>query len=121
MDLVRESLLYPIAVLWIAGLGLLVLPDMTINLLMSNTTFNPMLARLTGMFALGLGSFVVLTYYYRLEKLYIWTLYIRAFFFLVLSTLFITYKNPLFGIILIILIIGIGLTLRAFWYEKEKQ
>ena len=119
-DMVRKSLIYPITVLWTAGLGLLLFPVLTLQLLQSSIPFEPMIARFLGRFFIGLASFVSLTYYFRLKQLYIWTIYIRLFFLISLVALFSLYKNLLFGIVLIILVIGIGLTILAYQFDKNE-
>ena len=118
--MVRKSLIYPITVLWTAGLGLLLFPGMTVQLLQSNIPFEPMITRFSGMFVIGLAGFVSLTYYFRLKQLYIWTVYIRLFFLISLVALFSLYKNLLFGIVLLILVIGIGLTILAYQFDKNE-
>ena len=117
--MVRKSLWYPIAVLTIAGLGLLLLPNPTLWLLGNSTPFEPMVIRLMGMFVLGLASFVLLTYYYKLEQLYIWTIYIRLFFLLTLVILFSVYRNLLFGFMLLLLMVGIGWTIIAYQFDEN--
>ena len=118
--MVRKSLIYPIMVLWTAGLGLLLFPALTLQLLQSSTPFESMITRFLGMFIIGLASFVSLTYYFKLKQLYIWTIYIRLFFLISLVALFSVYKNLLFGIVLIILVVGIGLTIIAYQFDKNE-
>jgi len=71
------------------------------------------------MFVLGLASFVLLTYYYKLEQLYIWTIYIRLFFLLTLVILFSVYRNLLFGFMLLLLMVGIGWTIIAYQFDEN--
>ncbi|MEM9361370.1 MAG: hypothetical protein AAGA43_01995 [Bacteroidota bacterium] len=78
-----------------------------------------MVVRLMGMFVIGLASFVSLTYSYKLEKLYVWTIYIRLFFLITLVVLFSLYKNLLFGVILSILVLGIVLTVVAYQFQEN--
>lgn len=121
MDYVRNSLLYPILVLWVAGTGLLLFPDTMLKLLQSNRTFDSMLSRLTGMFIIGLAMFVTLVFRLQVKPLYKWTVIIRLFFLVILSILVTLYGNPLFTVILIILTLGLLFTLMGYYAQGSRK
>lgn len=120
-NLVRKSLLYPIAVLSLSGLSLLILPELTVELLGSDRPYPPELLRLLAMFILGLASFVSLTYQFKAAPFYMFTVIIRLGFALVLSILYLFYSNPLFLVILVVLLLGLSLTLLAYRFQTDEK
>ena len=58
MRLKRLTLIYPATILTFGGLGFVLLPEFTLDLLQSNQDYGDVMPRLVGMFMVGLGSLI---------------------------------------------------------------
>lgn len=117
----RTSLLYPVMVLIGTGILLLSIPNLVFTLLGSEITYPTEIVNLVGMFCIGLGSLVALIYYYRVQQLYIWTLFIRLMFVCILVYLFIQYSNLFFLSVLGILVLGMLLTIIGLFIDQKQS
>ncbi len=104
------SLYYLAGYLIPAGLLLLFVPEFATKLLLSNTTYNYAPFRLAGVLLLVLGILIVQIIRYRLSVLYTTTLLARGLISLTLLALFIGTGDPFFAVILVVVLIGVGLT-----------
>ncbi|MDY8134362.1 hypothetical protein [Aquimarina sp. 2201CG5-10] len=119
MKYTRLSLLYSITVLFVSGLLLLSWPNLVFSTLWSNTSFPPQLSNLLGVIFLGLGSMVGLIFYYKVEKIYRWTIFIRIFFSLCTIGFYYKYQNPFFIAFLFIILIGVLITVLGLVKDQE--
>ena len=104
------SLYYLAGYLIPAGLLLLFVPEFATKLLLSNTTYNYAPFRLAGVLLLVLGILIVQIIRYRLAVLYTTTLLARGLISPTLLALFIGTGDPFFAVILVVVLIGVGLT-----------
>ncbi len=69
-DRTRLSLFYVATYLSTAGLGLTFMPRLTLDMLLSNHSYDLAFVQMCGLFCLGLAGFVIATIRYRLAVLY---------------------------------------------------
>ncbi len=119
MTKTRWSLFYLAGYLFPAGLGLLLVPRLTLKLLLSNGEYSDVMVRLAGMFLVGLGIIVVQLIRLRAEALYSTTLIIRVFFCVCILTFYFLSDDPLFLVMLGI--VGLGLAITASCYLAEHR
>ncbi len=119
MKYTRLSLLYPIIVLLVSGLLLIIQPSLVFSILNSNTSYQPDIANLLGMMFIGLGTLITLVFWYRVQKIYKWTIPIRLFFSICSIVLFCIYQNPFFVMLLFIILIGILITIFGMVKDQE--
>src|SRR6185503_13130787 len=70
MNKTRLSLYYPATYLTVAGLSLLLAPQLSLKLLLSNGEYGDVFPRVAGMMILGLGLIVIQVIRLRQEQLY---------------------------------------------------
>jgi len=104
------SLYYLAGYLLPAGVLLLFVPEFATKLLLSNTTYDYAPFRLVGVLLFVLGIIIVQIIRYRLSVLYTTTLLARGLISATLLALFIGTGDPFFAVILIVVLIGVGLT-----------
>src|SRR5215510_14155791 len=102
-----------------AGLTLLFAPQLALQLMLSNTTYDAEALRLAGIALTSLGIFVVQMIRLRLEALYPTTLVVRVFILSGLSYLYVTTANPFF--LVLIGIVGLGLVLTSVAYAIDRR
>ena len=110
MSRARLSLLYPATYLLGSGAALLLAPKTTLRVLQSNGRYDDIFPRVAGMFLVGLGMLVVHIMRHRLEKMYIATVVVRAFFCVCLVSFHLMSRDPFFLLVVIVVGIGIALT-----------
>ena len=115
----RLSLFYLAAYLWLGGIGLLIAPQFSANLLFSNTDYAPVMLQSLGMFMLGLGIVVVQIIRLRIKTLYPTTLVVRLFFCTCLMGFYILTDNPFFIVLFGIVVLGVLIT--GISYVSERQ
>jgi hypothetical protein len=113
----RLSLFYLATYLPIAGLALLLVPDVAMKLLLSNRTYDDVFPRLAGALLLALGALVTQIVRYRIEVLYGWTVVIRIGLMVVLAALAIRSGDPFFAVIFVVVAIGVVLTGWSYYTE----
>ena len=104
------SLYYLAGYLLPAGVLLLFVPEFATKLLLSNTTYDYAPFRLVGVLLFVLGILIVQIIRYRLTMLYTTTLLARGLISATLLALFIGTGDPFFAVILVVVLIGVGLT-----------
>lgn len=113
------SLYYLAGYLLPAGVLLLFVPEFATKLLLSNTTYNYAPFRLVGVLLFVLGIIIVQIIRYRLSVLYTTTLLARGLISATLLALFIGTGDPFFAVILVVVLIGIGLTGVSYYLDRR--
>ena len=114
------SLYYLAGYLLPAGLLLLTAPTFATKLLLSNETYDEPPLRLAGLVLIALGILIVQIIRHRVEALYTTTLVVRSFLSLGLLGLLISTRNPFFGVVLIVVLIGIALTGASYLADRRE-
>jgi uncharacterized protein YjeT (DUF2065 family) len=114
------SLYYLAGYLLPAGILLLLAPDVATKLLLSNRTYDDAPFRLAGVLLIGLGILVVQMIRHRLDVLYPTTVLIRLLISATLIWLFLRTSDPFFLVILLIVVIGIGLTVTGYVLDRRR-
>ena len=71
------------------------------------------------MLLLVLGILIVQIIRHRLEQLYTTTLVARALISATLLWLFLNTGDPFFGVVLVIVLIGVGITGASYWLDRR--
>jgi hypothetical protein len=119
MHRTRLSLYYLAGYLIPAGLLLLFVPEWATKLLLSDRTYDYAPFHLAGVLLLVIGILIVQIIRYRLEALYSTTLVARALISATLLWLFLNTGDPFFGVILVIVLIGVALTGTSFLLDRR--
>ncbi len=115
------SLYYLAGYLVPAGLLLLFVPEFATKLLLSNRTYDYAPFHLVGVLLLVLGILIVQIIRHRLEMLYSTTLVARALISATLLWLFVSSGDPFFGVILVIVLIGVALTGASYVLDRHED
>src|SRR5713101_7933816 len=110
MDRTRLSLFYLATYLPIAGLLLLLIPDVATKVQLSNRTYDDVFTRLAGALLLALGILIIQIVRHRVEVLYPWTVVVRIGLCLALLALYVRTSDPFFLVIFAVVFIGVVLT-----------
>ena len=110
MPTMRLSLFYLAGYLLPVGLLLMVVPQLTMRLLLTNHAYDDLGLRLGGVFAVALGMVVVSMIINRAARMYSTTLFVRAFIIASLVVLFGIYRDPALVAISAVVIVGWVLT-----------
>ena len=102
-----------------SGLLLLLVPTFATTLLQSNQTYDEPALRLAGLVLLALGILIVQIIRHDVEVLYATTLAVRSVLSLGLLALLITTGNPFFGVVLVVVLIGVALTGVSFYLDRR--
>jgi hypothetical protein len=116
----RISLYYLAAYLIVIGVGLLLIPDQTLRLMLSNGHYGAVLPRLAGMLMSGLGMTVAGIIRARADALYPATLGVRAYFVVCLVGLYLVSRDPFFVVLLGIVVLGMILTLLSYLSDRAR-
>jgi hypothetical protein len=103
------------------GLSLLVAPDKTLKLLLSNGDYGTIFPRIAGMLMSGLGISVFGIIRARVPELYPATLLIRVYFLVCLAVFYWMTTDPLFLVLSLIVGIGFVLTLSAHLLDRREK
>lgn len=120
MNRTHLSLYYLAGYLLPAGTLLLLVPDVATKLLLSNRTYDDAPFRLAGVLLIGLGILVVQMIRHRLEVLYPTTIVIRLLICATLIWLYLRTSDPFFLVVLLVVVIGIGLTATSFVLDRRR-
>ena len=113
------SLYYLAGYLVPAGLLLLFVPEFATKLLLSNKTYDYAPFHLAGVLLLVIGILIIQIIRHKLEMLYSTTLVARGLISATLLWLFLSTGDPFFGVILVIVLIGVGLTGISYWLDRR--
>ncbi len=114
------SLYYLAGYLLLGGLGLLLVPDQTLRLLLSNGHYGDIFPRLAGMLMSGLGLTIAGIIRARAQVLYPATLAVRLYFIVCLLGLHWVSADPLFLVILGVVLLGFAMTLTSYLTDRAK-
>lgn len=117
MKKTRQSLFYLVGYLSIGGIGFLIIPQLTLELFLSNGNYSDVMVRMLGVFMLGLAIVVFQIIRHEVTVLYKTTLMVRAVLLSALLSFFIFYKDPFF--IVWFIIAGIGFIFTLISYIRE--
>ncbi len=115
----RLSLYYLATYLLVAGLLLVLVPQLALRLLLSNGNYGDVLPRLLGVVLFALGVFVAQVIRHDLAVLYPTTLTVRAVILAVLVGLFAYAGDPLF--LVLIGVVGLGFILTGTSYLLDRR
>ena len=116
------SLYYLAGYLIPAGLLLLFVPEWATKLLLSNADYgNYAPFHLAGVLLLVIGILIAQIIRFKLEMLYSTTLVARALISATLLWLFLNTGDPFFGVILVIVLIGVALTGASYWLDRRSS
>lgn len=113
------SLYYLVGYLFPAGLLLFLIPTFATQLLLSNVTYDEPPLRLAGLVLIALGILILQIIRHRIEVLYTTTLVVRAVLSLGLLSLLVSTGNPFFGVVLVIVLIGVALTGASYLVDRR--
>ncbi len=113
------SLYYLVGYILPAGLLLLIIPDVATKLLQSNQTYDEPPLRLAGLVLVALGLVVTQIVRLHIEALYTTTLAVRGVLSLGLLYLLVSTGNPFFGVVLVIVLIGVALTGVSYLLDRR--
>jgi len=113
------SLYYLAGYLIPAGLLLLFAPEFATKLLLSNRTYDYAPFHLAGVLLLVIGILVAQIIRHKLTMLYTTTLVARALISATLLWLFLSTDDPFFGVILVIVLIGVALTGASYLLDRR--
>jgi len=113
------SLYYLAGYLLPAGVLLLFVPEFATKLLLSNTTYDYAPFRLVGVLLFVLGILIVQIIRFQLSVLYTTTLLARGLISATLLALFIGTGDPFFAVILVVVLIGVGLTGVSYYLDRR--
>jgi hypothetical protein len=113
------SFYYLAGYLSLTGIALLLAPEASLKLLLSNREYDDVFVRFTGSFMIALSIIVIQIIRHRLEVLYTTTLFVRAFFIICIISFYVQTKDPLFLVILAV--VGLGFILTAGGYLTDKR
>ena len=119
MKKTRLSLFYLGSYLTLIGLGLLLAPVKTLELLQSNAEYGDVFPRMAGMLMSGLGLAVFGIIRARVPELYPTTLFIRMYFLVCIAIFYWMTSDPLF--VVLVVIVGIGFVLTASSYVLDRR
>lgn len=118
-DRTRWSLFYVAIYLTTAGLGLTFTPRLTLDMLLSNRTYDLAIVRMCGLFCLGLAAFVIATIRYRLAVLYATIIGVRVVFCTGYVVLYRMTGDPFF--LTTLAIVGTGLVASAIGFVLDMR
>jgi hypothetical protein len=115
------SLYYLAGYLIPAGLLLLFVPEWATKLLLSNRDYDYAPFHLVGVLLLVIGILIAQIIRHRLEMLYTTTLFARVLISATLLWLFLSTGDPFFGVILVIVLIGVAITGTSYFLDRRSQ
>jgi uncharacterized protein YjeT (DUF2065 family) len=113
------SLIYVAAYLLAAGIFLLLVPRLALQLLLSTGDYGEILPRLVGLLLIGLGVLVVQIIRYRIATLYPTVIAVRVIFCVGFVVLYTLSRDPLFLVLLAV--VGLGVLGTSVSYVLDKR
>jgi len=118
----RLSLFYLAGYLLPTGVLLLVAPDLSLRLLLSNGDYgSDVFLRVAGLLLLAIGIIIVQIIRLRAEVLYSTTLMVRAVFVVGFLGFYRYTHDPLFLVILGVVGLGVVLTSTSYWLDRHER
>jgi hypothetical protein len=103
----RLTFIYLASYLLVGGLGLLVVPELTLWLLLSNGSYGDVMPRLVGVFMVALGGVVLQFLRARDYRYYGYAIIARIFIVVALIVLYFKARDPLFLVLDAIVLVGL--------------
>jgi hypothetical protein len=119
MNRTHLSLYYLVSYLTVAGLALFLVPDLALQLLLSNGEYGLVFPRLAGMVLIGLAIIVFQIVRMRVEVMYGTTLIVRLFFLPSFLFLYAISSDPFFLVVFGIVLVGVLWTGWAYLGERR--
>jgi hypothetical protein len=108
MSLLQQlTFIYLSSYLLVGGLGLLVVPVLTLRLLLSNGSYGDVMPRLVGVFMLALGGVILQFVRARDYRYYRFTIIARIFIFVAMTAIYFKSRDPLFLVLDGIVLVGL--------------
>ncbi len=120
MNRARLSLCYLATYLIVIGVGLVLVPNETLRLMLSNGEYGAVFPRLAGMLMSGLGLTIAGIIRTRAQALYAATVGVRAYFLICLIWFYALTRDPFFLVLLGIVSVGVVLTLLSFLSDRAR-
>lgn len=114
------SLYYLAGYLIPAGVLLLFVPEWATKLLLSDRTYDYAPFHLVGVLLLVIGILVVQVIRHRVEAMYPTTLVARALISATLLWLFLNSGDPFYGVVLVIVLVGVSLTGVSYVLDRRE-
>ena len=115
----RLTFTYLSGYLALGGLGLLVAPDLTLRLLLSNGEYGTVMPRVVGLFMLVLSGLVFQFLSRGDYRYYAYTVFARSFIVLVFIAMYAGTRDPLFVVLNVIVLIGLLPSIYALVTARE--
>jgi uncharacterized protein YjeT (DUF2065 family) len=106
-SLQRLTFIYLASYLIVGGLGLLLAPELTLRLLLSNGSYGDVMPRVAGMFMVALGGVIVQFVRARDYRYYLYAITARIFIVVALTALYFKTRDPLFLVLDAIVLVGL--------------
>jgi hypothetical protein len=103
----RLTFIYLASYLLVGGFGLLVVPELTLRLLLSNGTYGDVMPRLVGVFMIALGGAIFEFVRARDYRYYRYAIIARIFIVVALTALYFKARDPLFLVLDAIVLVGL--------------
>jgi hypothetical protein len=103
----RLTFIYLASYLLVGGLGLLIMPELTLWLLLSNGSYGDVMPRLVGVFMVALGGVVLQFVRARDYRYYGYAIIARIFIVVALTVLYFKARDPLFLVLDAIVLVGL--------------
>ena len=115
------SLYYLIGYVLPSGVLLALVPTQITKLLLSNQVYDEPPLRLAGLVLIALGLLITQVVRLNIEALYTTTLAVRGVLSFGLLALLVGTGNPFFGVILVVVLIGVALTGSAYLLDRRDR
>ncbi|MDH3606752.1 MAG: hypothetical protein OER12_07135 [Acidimicrobiia bacterium] len=116
----RLTLTYVVTYLTVGGVGLLVFPRLARDLLLSNAEYEDVGFRLAGLMMVALAYLVWNIVRFEDWKYYSASIYLRAAIVAVLTVLFVDTEDPMFLVLVGIVLVGLVPSIYLhFWQDKR--
>jgi hypothetical protein len=103
----RLTFIYLASYLLVGGLGLLIMPELTLWLLLSNGSYGDVMPRLVGVFMVALGGVILQFVRARDYRYYGYTIIARILIVVALTVLYFKARDPLFLVLDAIVLVGL--------------
>ena len=103
----RLTLIYLASYLLGGGFGLLIFPELTLQLLLSNGAYGDIMPRLVGVFMIALGGASLQFVLARDYRFYGYTIVARVFIIVAMTALYLKSRDPLFLVLDAIVLVGL--------------
>jgi uncharacterized protein YjeT (DUF2065 family) len=103
----RLTFIYLASYLLVGGLGLLVVPKLTLYLLLSNGSYGDIMPRVVGIFMIALGGVIFQFVRHHDYRYYRYAIFARIFIVAAMTTLYFKSRDPLFLVLDAIVLVGL--------------